>query len=445
MQLKGNFDPSFLSSMLQLLCNEKRTGVLRLRHEDKTEVKIFIYDGYIIYATSSRRQTQLGVLLRNIGLISSEQLKDSLNLAKQAKQALGKILVERQIISPAELKKVIRKQAEDIILSAFLWGKGIFDYNDAKLILKDMVVTNLDIISIILEATRRIDEMSVLTKCIPSDQTIFRLIVKENSQKEDKFNSEEWHLLSIVDGQRTVRELIARSGYDSFQVYKALNTLLSSGHIESCPSNYHSYSRQYLLLIEPMFTALRIVHRELTQEVGQWTYTMIPPNSSNSNSLPEEKRRQLHERQINFWVQSFFINSKPEFENPQHDFLNFYSLERKDEENNREVLKKLRGVEGPEKGCDVLKNGFIQFFDNIFAKLFEVMGAESTLQLCTKIIQHFASDKKHSGDKSLPEVISARLQSMAQTRTTQEEDTPTKNLPISPILGIPPSSDMQDI
>ena len=98
MQLKGNFDPSFLSSILQLLCNEKRTGVLQLRREDESGIKIFIYDGDIIYATSTRKQSQLGVLLKNMGLITPEQLKHCLTLAQKTKQALGKIIVEREII-----------------------------------------------------------------------------------------------------------------------------------------------------------------------------------------------------------------------------------------------------------------------------------------------------------------------------------------------------------
>jgi hypothetical protein len=446
MQLKGNFDPSFLSSILQLLCNEKRTGVLRLRHEDDTEVKIFIYDGYIIYATSSRRKSQLGALLKNMGIISAEQLNQCLSLAQKAKQALGKILVEHKIISPAELKKVIRKQAEDIILSAFLWGKGIFEYNDAKLILKDMVVTNLDIISIILEATRRIDEMSVLTKCIPSDKTIFRLTVKESNPAADKFNIEEWKLLSLINGQRTVSELIAASGLDSFQVYKALNTLLSSGLIESCPNNYQAHSKRYLALIEPMSNTLRWLHGELLKEVSQWTYTVILSNSaSHSDQMPIEKRRQVRERQINLWVQSLFINSKPEFENPQHDFLNFYSLERQEKENIQDVLKVLKGVADPDKGCSILAEGFGQFFENIFTRLFKFSDLQSALRLCAKVIQRMAPENDTAQDKSLPDMLSVRLQSLVQAYSNENNDPPANKPPAHPILGISPFSDMQDL
>jgi len=174
MNLKGDFDPSSLASILQLLSNEKKTGVLRVVSDDN-EVRIFIQDGAIIYAMGSQKEGRLGHLLISKGLITPDQLQQCLAEARSQKLAMGKILVGRGIISSEQLKSVIRKQAEFIVFNLFFWDQGSFEYSDARLNLNGLVVTRLDIMSIILEATRRIDEMSILKKQISNDRIVFRI------------------------------------------------------------------------------------------------------------------------------------------------------------------------------------------------------------------------------------------------------------------------------
>ena len=52
-------------------------------------------------------------------------------------------------------------------------------------------------------------------------------------KKEDvKLNDNERRILSLIDGSRTVRQVIDKSGYDEFAVYKILYSILSYGLIE---------------------------------------------------------------------------------------------------------------------------------------------------------------------------------------------------------------------
>lgn len=83
MHLKGNLETSFLASILQLLCNDQKTGILQLNNNDE-EVRIFLQDGKIIYATGSRRETRMGHILRNEGHLTSQQLLEGLDLSEKA-------------------------------------------------------------------------------------------------------------------------------------------------------------------------------------------------------------------------------------------------------------------------------------------------------------------------------------------------------------------------
>jgi hypothetical protein len=99
MPLTGNLETFNLNSIFQLLSDDQKTGVLKVRNQGK-EIRIYIKDGKIIYATGSQKKDRLGQFLKNNNLISQEQLLASLKKAKTEKKALGKILIEQGILSP---------------------------------------------------------------------------------------------------------------------------------------------------------------------------------------------------------------------------------------------------------------------------------------------------------------------------------------------------------
>ncbi len=69
MALSGDLKTFFITSILQLLHNNAKTGVLRIWcRNDK--VKIYVHDGAIIYAMKLQHDHRLGQLLQKQGLIS---------------------------------------------------------------------------------------------------------------------------------------------------------------------------------------------------------------------------------------------------------------------------------------------------------------------------------------------------------------------------------------
>jgi len=230
MSLKGNLETTFLASVLQLLCLEQKTGVLRVT-SGGDEAKVFFEKGAIVYARESQKDDRLGYLLKSEGIISAEQLEGCLEVVREKKQSLNKILVERGYISPEGLREFNRKQVEEILCDLFLWEKGDFEYRDNIFNLEGEIVTQLNTMELILEASRRVDETSVLRKQITSDKLIFSISNKVQAKKEITLKPNEWRIISLIDGKRTVRRVISESGYEEFAVYKILYSLVSSGLI----------------------------------------------------------------------------------------------------------------------------------------------------------------------------------------------------------------------
>ena len=231
MALKGDLKTTFIANILQLLCLEQKNGVLRVT-SGKNEVKVFFEEGVIVYARESQKDDRLGYLLKSEGIISAEQLKKCLVVAKKKNQALGRILVKKGYISPERLKNFSHKQVEEIVCDLFCWEKGGFEYKDDSFHFEEEVVTRLHTIEFILEASRRVDEASVLKKQIPSDKLIFKISDKVQDKEKITLNPNEWRIISLIDGIRTVRQLISESGYEEFAAYKILYSLVSSGFIK---------------------------------------------------------------------------------------------------------------------------------------------------------------------------------------------------------------------
>lgn len=232
MALKGNIETFYLSSILQLLCGDKKTGVLSIGEGDR-RVNIYLKNGSIVYAAGTQKEVRLGYLLRSKGIISAEELQAALTLAKQRQERLGKILVEKGYISAETLKRFIHQQVREILYDLFLWQRGEFEYVDKDVAIEDEFATDFNHMEIILEGSRRVDEWALLKKHIPHPDVVFKIGRSVEQGKDSiNLNANEWRLLSLVDGRRTVQQIIADSGQEEFSVYRIMNSLISSGIIE---------------------------------------------------------------------------------------------------------------------------------------------------------------------------------------------------------------------
>jgi len=277
MNLQGDFEGLTLASILQLLCNDQKTGLLTVTCGDE-ESRVFFEQGTIVYASASLKEARLGFLMRTDGIISAQQLQKCLAFAREEKVHLGKILVEKGYISLDTLKKYNTRQVEAILYNLLFWKKGRFEYKDAKLNLKGMIVTHLNPMKLILEASRRIDELSVLQQSIPSDKMVFKMSGKVQSKEEIKLNANEWRILSLIDGTRTVRQIINKSGYDEFAVYKIFFSVISSGLIEQKEEvqlDDQAGENDYSAILTVFNDILTSIKRNIADELGDRSYSLF--------------------------------------------------------------------------------------------------------------------------------------------------------------------------
>ena len=377
MNLQGDFEGLNLASILQLLCNDQKTGVLTVTRDDE-ESRVFFEQGTIIYASASLKEARLGFLMRNDGIISLQQLQKCLAHAKEEKMHLGKILVDKGYISLDTLKKYNTKQVETILYNLLFWKQGKFEYKDAKLKLKGMIVTQLNPMKLILEASRRIDELSVLQESIPSDKLVFKMSGKMQSKDEIKLNANEWRILSLIDGTRTVRQIITQSGYDEFAVYKIFFSVISSGLIEQKeeiqlddPGEENDYSA-----ILTVFTdILQSIKKNIDEELGDRSY-----------SLFEESKTGLAIE---------FKDICKDYHPDNHKNSNLQAIS--------SVLEKMEYVEDPK---EFLVTGFAQYCTRVLQKVGELLGSHPLIKILESIEKVLEYVKKYqAGSKEKNKIV----------------------------------------
>jgi len=229
MAIKGSLKEASLADVCQLLALGQKTGCLSVADRSRFG-QIYFDQGRITYARIVNRRDRLGDLLVRDGEIAQEQLDEVLvQQARQPDKRVGELLVERRIITAGDLTRYIRMQIEEAIYHLFTWSRGNFFFEvDEKPDPADVMIS-INPESLLLEAARRVDEWSLIEKKIPSFDLLFEVDHSRLDSASVALTSEQEDLIPLLDGTRTLSEIVDRTGYTEFEVGKALFGLLQAG------------------------------------------------------------------------------------------------------------------------------------------------------------------------------------------------------------------------
>lgn len=365
MPLAGSLETFNIANLLQFLSFDKKTGVLQIIGGGNS-AKIFIKSGFIIYATSSQQEFRLGHFLRSEGVLSDEKLQECLQLAKERNQQLGRFLVEQGYISRSSLKDFLHLQAEEILYDIFLWEAGDFEYTDTPLDVKGKLFIPLNPLGIIMEASRRIDERSIITREIPGDQLIFTISQKMGDTEKLKLTKNERRILSLIDGSRTVKQVINDSGYAEFATYKIIYSLKMSGFIEKAWKE-ESDVVNFIDIINIFNNIFQIVYKTLKGELGTMVFTI-------------------------------FAEGKAHLSPEQQDLLQYFDVGIDAASNRQALLEVINESQDRQQGRILLIQSFNALLQNILHKEAEILGAKITRGTLHEIEQILSYIKEYQRD-----------------------------------------------
>ncbi len=367
MPLAGSLETFNIANLLQFLSFDKKTGVLQISGGGNT-AKIFIKSGLIVYATSSQQEFRLGHFLRSKGVLSDAKLQECLQLAKEKNQQLGRFLVEQGYISRSSLKDFLYLQAEEILYDLFLWEAGDFEYTDTPLNVKGKLFIPLNPMGIIMEASRRIDERSIIKREISSEQLIFKISGKMGDTEKLKLTKNEWRILSLMDGNRTVKQVINDSGYAEVATYKIIYSLQMSGFIEKTWKE-ESDVVNFIDIINIYNNIFQIVYKTLELELGTMVFTI-------------------------------FAECKAQLSPEQQDLLQYFDVGSDAAGKEQALLEVINKFQDRQQERILLIQSFNALLQNILHKEDEILGSKITRSTLNEIEQILSYVKEYQRDST---------------------------------------------
>jgi hypothetical protein len=239
MALQGDLRDFSITEIVQLIGQQFKTGVLNVQHGRK-KVEIYFVDGMIVHVFSNYRAKQdlLGEILVKAQVITQQQLDQALKIQQETLQYLGEILIDLQWLKKEEVLRVIQNQIYETIYDLFRWGEGHFRF-DLKLVEKyRRIPLALSPENALLNVLRMLDEWPQIENKISSSYIVFEKVPAEEmvdrygmEELGEKMSAEGEVVHGLVDGERTVQEIIDRSLLGNYNVFDSLVKLEETGLI----------------------------------------------------------------------------------------------------------------------------------------------------------------------------------------------------------------------
>jgi two-component system, OmpR family, response regulator len=207
-QYTGDLGEEPLPEILRTIHHYRVPGVVTATTGDVVK-KIYLMGGNVIFATSSDLRDSLGAYLRHSALISSAELRLSVDRidASQGKRH-GELLVEMGILTPDLLRQIVTEQVKAILHSVFSWEKGSVTFEVGRFRKDELIQLDVPTPQAIADGIRLLpDPRRVVLRLGPS-WTVFDRGEVPAETSGVSWNAAELSLLSLVDGRRTLRDLI---------------------------------------------------------------------------------------------------------------------------------------------------------------------------------------------------------------------------------------------
>ena len=217
-------DAEMVIDLIGFIHQTRRTVVLTIAQGDIRKSIFFRY-GDIMAARSTVPDDRFGNIMFREGMISREDLESALAEVKTGRK-IGNVLLSRQLISSDDLWRVLKIQITEILYSILTFESGEFTIAVYR---ADQAPTRtaLDTQYVLLEGLRRKDEMKKMRLEMPSMSAVLTAIPSANPSLQ--IEASEQRVYGLIDGRRSVREVIETSGLGDFGACRAIHRLVKVG------------------------------------------------------------------------------------------------------------------------------------------------------------------------------------------------------------------------
>jgi DNA-binding response OmpR family regulator len=228
--LAGDVSVISIAEVLQLLDLQRQTGALNVSTRE-AEITLFVRNGRVDFASFRGLRTEflLGRYLIEDGALGKEKLKAALESRPNAKLLIGETLIQLGHCKPEAVRRALQRQTSELVYEVVRWTRGRFSFSigiDNPAASKAALA--LETSTLVMEGFRRVDEWRLIEGSFDFDDVLYPDPAALERAEQSQLTREERNVLSSIDGEKTIRELVNVMPGSSFEVCKILYQLLNS-------------------------------------------------------------------------------------------------------------------------------------------------------------------------------------------------------------------------
>jgi hypothetical protein len=201
----------------------ERRGIVR---------SVVVEDGVVVWASSNRRDEQLGVILVRSGLVAERALADSLEARAETGVPLGKVLLMSGLITEIDLIEILATKIRETVTDIVTWTEGTYDIVPRTQAAATGVNAQLPIEICLTVARRRAARMAEIMNVLGADDVTFYVPPAANAPaSEDGEVIDAAKIWALAGDRRTAADIAASFSGERFATFDALAKMVESGRL----------------------------------------------------------------------------------------------------------------------------------------------------------------------------------------------------------------------
>lgn len=229
MALHGNLKDFAATEILQLLASQKKSGCLKLESGGARR-SFFVTEGRLVAARMpglSEQDTLLGLLVK-AGRLSAEQVQGIRAIHAESGRDLEDLIVNGRYLEPEDLAAYVERQILDELMTCVQWSSGTYLFEPGEG-WPNTAIVKLSIEAAVIEAARRVDEHKRHLSVFGDPRMV--LTVHDLPDPDDTVGDDELEMFELVDGRKTITDIIAAAPMLEYETYEALHRMYEAGWV----------------------------------------------------------------------------------------------------------------------------------------------------------------------------------------------------------------------
>jgi hypothetical protein len=231
MSVRGALSTMPAEDVLEWVARKKLSAPITFERRGLVR-SLVVEDGVIVWASSNRRDEQLGVILVRSGLVAERALAESLEARAETGVPLGKVLLMSGLITEIDLVEILATKIRETVTDVLTWNDGAFDVVPRTQAPATGVNAQLPIEICLTVARRRVARMIEIMGILGADDVTFYVPPSATPPPPQEDHVVDLAKLWALAGDRhTAADIAAAFAGERYATYDGLAKMVDGGRL----------------------------------------------------------------------------------------------------------------------------------------------------------------------------------------------------------------------